>query len=324
MHMEKFRRSAWLIVMATSFATVLSACTMANPMVAKTQKEQEKKVADIPTCLRKLGSISVVEPEGATQWWTQQQLPAPTKLIKVFIAKSGCFTLVDRGMGMGAAMRERELAAGGELRRGANLGKGQVKAADYVMVPDLISANRDAGGGALTGLAGGLIGGGAGALVGALNIQSKTADVVLTVTDVRSSEQVAMVEGHGEKNDIAFGARSSVWGASGVGGAGLGGYANTTEGQVITMAYLDAYTKLVDELGGLTANAAAANVRQSGTMRVRSRMLATAGSKAKVVRSLEQGMTVYPTGEKTGLLWEVEDEHGNRGWVSSADFDLAR
>ena len=322
--MESLRRHVSTAVSAATLAVTLSACTIANPMLAKTQAEHEKKVAQIPKCSRRLGTISVIEPEGATHWWTQQQLPAPTRLIKVFVSKSGCFTLVDRGSGMGAAMRERELAAGGELRRGANLGKGQVKAADYVMVPDLVSANRDAGGGALTGLAGGLIGGGAGQLVAALKINAKTADVVLTVTDVRSSEQVAMVEGHGEKNDIGFGGSGQMWGSGGVGGAGLGGYTNTTVGQVITMAYLDAYTKLVEELGGMPGNASAANSRQSGTLRVRSPLLATASGKGKVVRSLDAGMTVYPAGEKQGLMWEVEDEHGNRGWVSSADFDLAK
>jgi len=35
-------------------------------------------------------------------------------------------------------------------------------------------------------------------------------------------------------------------------------------------------------------------------------------------------MMVYPTGDKVGVIWEVEDEHGNRGWISSENFDLAR
>ena len=223
-------RRAVLASLALGATLSMSACTASNPLVTRTQKEHQAKVAQIPRCARKLGTISVIEPEGTVHWWTGQQLPAPTKLIKVFVTKSGCFTLLDRGMGMNAAMRERELASGGELRGGSNLGKGQVKAADYVLVPDLVSANRDAGGGALTALAGGLLGGGAGALVGAINISSKTSDVVLTVTDVRSSEQVAMVEGHGEKNDIGFGANTSFFGAQGLGGAGIGGYANTTIG----------------------------------------------------------------------------------------------
>ncbi|SDF19732.1 MULTISPECIES: CsgG/HfaB family protein [Rhodanobacteraceae] len=322
--MEITFRHAGVASLALGLTLTLSACAATNPLVAKTQKEHEAKVAAIPKCARKLGSISVLEPEGDVHWWTQQQLPSPTKLIKVFVNKSGCFTLVDRGTGMSAAMRERALAAGGELRGGANVGKGQVKAADYVMVPDLVSANGNAGGSALGALAGGLIGGGAGRLVGSINISSKTSDVVLTVTDVRSSEQVAMAEGHGEKNDIGLGARGSFFGSQGMGGAGIGGYANTTIGQVITMAYLDAYTKLVNEMGGMPGNASAANARQSGTVRVATRMFATSSMKGKAVRSLEPGMTVYPTGDKVGVIWEVEDEHGNRGWISSENFDLAR
>lgn len=321
--MEITFRHAAVASLALGLTLTLSACAATNPLVAKTQKEHEAKVAAIPKCARKLGSISVLEPEGDVHWWTQQQLPSPTKLIKVFVNKSGCFTLVDRGMGMNAAMRERALAAGGELRGGANVGKGQVKAADYVMVPDLVSANGNAGGSALGALAGGLIGGGAGRLVGSINISSKTSDVVLTVTDVRSSEQVAMTEGHGEKNDIGLGASGSFFGSQGMGGAGIGGYANTTIGQVITMAYLDAYTKLVNETGGMPGNASAANSRQSGTVRVATRMFATSSMKGKAVRSLEPGMTVYPTGDKVGVIWEVEDEHGNRGWISSENFDLA-
>ncbi|KJV27811.1 hypothetical protein VI08_17755, partial [Luteibacter yeojuensis] len=102
------------VALGATFA--LSACNASNPLVTKSQREHEAKVQAIPHCTRKLGSISVIEPEGSVHWWTQQQLPSPTKLIKVFVQKSGCFSLVDRGMGMGAAMRERELAAGGDLR----------------------------------------------------------------------------------------------------------------------------------------------------------------------------------------------------------------
>ncbi|MGN6091685.1 MAG: hypothetical protein ACTHOL_04995 [Luteibacter jiangsuensis] len=192
--METIQKRAATVSLALACVIAMSGCTAGNPLVTRAQKAHEAKVAAIPKCSRKLGTISVVEPEGGVHWWTQQQLPSPTKLIKVFVSKSGCFTLLDRGMGMDAAMRERELATGGQLRGGANVGKGQIKAADYVLVPDLVSRNSDAGGGALSALAGGLIGGGAGQLVSAINIQSKTADVTLTVTDVRSSEQVALAE----------------------------------------------------------------------------------------------------------------------------------
>ena len=42
------------------------------------------------------------------------------------------------------------------------------------------------------------------------------------------------------------------------------------------------------------------------------------------VRSLEAGMLLYPLGGREGLLIEVEDELGNRGWISSESVELAR
>ncbi|KAF1016329.1 MAG: hypothetical protein GAK31_01820 [Stenotrophomonas maltophilia] len=299
----------------------------ASPAMAfgKTAQEtQNQQVAQIPTCAKPLGSISVIEPEDATNWWTGQQLPAPSKLIKLFVNKSRCFTLVDRGAGMAAARSERDLASDGELRRGANIGKGQIKAADYVMVPDLISANANAGGNAISGLIGGLIGGDAGRLVGGMNFKKKTADVVLTVTDVRSSEQVAMAEGNAKKTDIGWGASGGLFSGSGWGSAGVGGYANTEIGQVITLAYLQAYTNIIAELGGLPGDASAANVSQALRVTKSARLLGNAKGTGAAVRSLDPGMLLYPTGNKDGMMWEVEDELGNKGWVNSTNTELAK
>ena len=288
------------------------------------QEQRKEQVAQIPTCAKPLGSISVLEPEDATNWWTGQQLPAPSKLIKVFVNKSRCFTLVDRGAGMNAAMNERALASSGELRGRSNIGKGQIKAADYVLVPDLISQNSNAGGNAIGGLLGGLVGGNAGALIGGLNFKKKTADVVLTVTDVRSSEQVAMAEGNAKKTDIGWGAGGGLFGGSGLGAAGVSGYANTELGQVITLAYLQAYTDIISQLGGLPDNASAANATQAVTVTKAARLLANSKGTGKAVRTLDPGMMLYPTGNKDGLMWEVEDELGNKGWVNSTMIELSR
>ena len=38
---------------------------------------------------------------------------------------------------------------------------------------------------------------------------------------------------------------------------------------------------------------------------------------ASAVRSFNSGDLVYPTGEKNGVWWEVNDETGNAGWVFS-------
>jgi curli biogenesis system outer membrane secretion channel CsgG len=311
---------------AACIVGVVSALAIA-PAFAQRQSAQQaraQQTAQIPVCARKLGTISVIEPEDGTSWWTGQQLPAPSKLIKVFVNKSRCFTLVDRGAGMDAAMRERGLASSGELRGQSNIGKGQVKAADYVLVPDLISQNSNASGNAIGGLLGGLVGGRAGAVLGGVNFKKKTADVVLTVTDVRSSEQVAMAEGNATKTDIGWGAGGGLFGSSGLGAAGVGGYANTEIGQVITLAYLQAYTDLVGQLGGMPESASAANAQQAVTVVKPGRLLANAAGTGTAVRPLEPGMMLYPTGNKQGVMWEVEDELGNKGWVSSLLLELSR
>jgi curli biogenesis system outer membrane secretion channel CsgG len=154
----------------------------------------------IPVCDKKIGTLAVTEPENP--WWTAMQLDSPAALIKVYVSQSKCFTLVDRGKGLAAAKAERELASSGEERQGSNIGKGQMKAADYVLVPDIANRNGNAQGTNVGGALGGLLGHGFGAVLGGISLKSKTADVVLTLTDVRSTEQLALEQGHAKKTDL--------------------------------------------------------------------------------------------------------------------------
>jgi hypothetical protein len=310
-------------LMATSVVAALVGVAAIPAFAKSVQAIRDEKSAQIPVCQKRLGSMSVVEPE--SDWWREQGLGSPEALIKVFVRKSNCFTLVDRGKGMQAAQSERALAASGDLRGGSNIGRGQIKAADYVLVPDLISSNNRAGGGGVGGLVGGLLHSHtAGVVAGGINVKKKTADVVLTVTDVRSSEQVAAVEGHAKKTDLGLGLHGTVFSTNDFGGAGATGYSNTEIGQVITLAYLQAYTDLVDQLGALPENASADNAQQAVTMNRPGRMYATPDTNGQVVKPLEPGTMLYPTGEKRDVLWEVTDELGAKGWVSSLSFELAR
>jgi len=145
-------------------------------------------------------------------------------LLKLFVRQSGCFTLVDRGKGFEMAQQERALAAGGALQGGSNVGGGQVRAADYILVPDIVSKNGNASGTNVGGLLGGFMGGFAGAIVANINISSKTADVLLTITNVRTSEQQAMAEGHGSKTDVGFGGGLGGFGVGAFGAAGASSY----------------------------------------------------------------------------------------------------
>jgi len=300
---------------------------IATPSAAESiRAKTERKAADIPNCGRNLGTIAIREPDH--NWWTDLHLSSPEVLLKVFVRKSGCFTLVDRGKGFEMAQQERQLASGGTLQQGSNIGGGQVRAADYILVPDVASKNNNAGGFNIGGVLGGFVGGGAGALLSNINISSKTADVVLSIVDVRTSEDGPIAEGHGSKTDLGFGVGGGWGNWGGFGGAGVSSYTDTDIGQVVTLAYIDAYTKLVNEMGGMpTADeggAAAQAPMQAVTMTRAGRMYTSASPDSKVVRSLSAGMMLYPTGNKDGAMWEVKDELGNQGWVSSMSFELAK
>ena len=276
----------------------------------------------IPTCDKKIGTLAVTEPQN--QWWTQLNLDSPAALIKVYVAQSKCFTLVDRGKGLAAAQAERALAASGEERVGSNVGKGQMKAADYVLVPDIANRNANSGGTNIGGVLGGLLPHGIGALVGGLSLKSKTADVVLTMTDVRSTEQVALEQGHAKKTDLGWmgGGGGGFFGGFAAGGASS--YANTEIGQLVAAAYLDAYIKMVGDLKNAAPDAKADNVQQSVMLSKPAKMYTDSNLKSAVVRKLDPGMTLYPTGEKMGVWWKVTDELGNAGWVVSTNFQLAK
>jgi len=73
--------------------------------------------------------------------------------------------------------------------------------------------------------------------------------VTLSVVDARSTEET-VVEGYFRKRDLSFaGAGGAGW-WGGFGAAGASGYQNTEIGKIIVLAYLDAYKKMVTQLGG--------------------------------------------------------------------------
>ena len=148
--------------------------------------------------------------------------------------------------------------------------------------------------------------------------------MVLTITNVRTSEQQAMEEGHGAKRDIGFNMGAGWGGWGGFGGAGISNYQNTEIGQVVVLAYIDAYTKLVGDLGGLSGNASAEAPTQAVSMTRPGRLYSRPSTRSKIVRPLDAGMMLYPTGNKDGIWWEVKDELGNLGWVSSLSLSLSK
>ena len=249
-----------IIAATATLALILSATpAMAKEDKSSGRKAQEASAAQIPVCQRRLGTIAIVEPD--RNWWSELGLGSPEALLKVMVAKSGCFGLVDRNKGLASRAVERALADSGELQHNSNIGKRQVKAADYFLVPDIVSRNRDSGGGGIGGAVGGLLGGAVGGLLGGVKVSKKEANVTLALVNSRTTEQERLTEGYARKSDIGFAGGGSIWGLAAAGGLAASGYENTEIGQVIVLAYIKAYRDMVSQLGGLPTNPSAAAPR---------------------------------------------------------------
>lgn len=248
-----------LVLGLGAMAAILAAPAAMAESKSSARQQQDKRTQDIPVCSKNLGTVAIVEPD--TQWWRELSLGSPEAILRVFVQKSGCFTLVNRGRSLQNSAMERALADQGELQGGSNIGKGQIKAADYFLQPDIVSTNKNSGGtniGGVLGGFGGMFGRGLGAIAGGLSIKKGEANVTLSIVNSRTTVEEALTEGYARKSDVSFGGGGGGFFGGTFGAAGGGGYQNTEIGQVIVLAYLDAYTKLVSQLGGLPANASAA------------------------------------------------------------------
>jgi curli biogenesis system outer membrane secretion channel CsgG len=287
------------------------------PKPSKAQKAQAQMVTDVPRCTRKLGTISIADGDDP-YGWTQYNLAPPAKLLKVLVQRSGCFNLVDRGTGLNAAQLERNIGSNLGLQRKSNVGQGQIKAADYVLVAEVQASNRNSGGNMIGGGLGAVLGGPVGGLLGGIKTRKMEANTILSLTNVRTTETLAVVDGYAVKNDTSFGAGGFLGGGGAAGGLVGGGYENTDVGRVVTLAFIQAYSKMVTELGLVNpgdAGTAEASPTKTFTAQGPSALRRTAAAGGAVIRMLPAGAIVYPTGKKAGLFWEVADENDNVGWV---------
>jgi hypothetical protein len=109
--------------------------------------------------------------------------------------------------------------------------------------------------GAAAGALGGLFGGfghAVGAIAGGINVKKGEASVTLSLVNGRTTEEEALTQGYARKTDVSWGAGGGAGWWGGFAAAGGYGYQDTAIGQVIVLAYLDAYKKLVTQLGGVS------------------------------------------------------------------------
>ena len=163
--------------------------------------------SQLESCNETLGTISIDEQTNAgwyAAYQSQYKMGSTVPALRLIIQQSNCFVIVDRGRGLAARNREADLIRGEEGRAGSNYGKGQIAAADYTMIPEVILSDR--GGQRAGGGLGGLLGRtGAGAVVGAIagGMSTNEAGAILTLIDNRSTVQLAAAEGYSKNVDFA-------------------------------------------------------------------------------------------------------------------------
>lgn len=208
---------------------------------AAAQDEKASKDA-LETCDKPIGTLAVVEPQQQYMAMLQRvQLGSPASLLRIMVQQSKCFVVVERGVAMQNMQQERALARDGEMQQDANMGGGQMKAADFILTPAVMISNPNAGG--VGGAVGGLLGRRAAGVV-AGGLKFKEAQTSILIADARTTVQVAAAEGKAKKTDFSLGAI----GWAGGGGAAGGGFSNTAEGKVIAASYLDNYNIVVRAL----------------------------------------------------------------------------
>ncbi|OJZ18353.1 MAG: hypothetical protein BGP21_04105 [Thiobacillus sp. 65-29] len=282
---------------------------------------------ELEKCDKPYGTLAVVEPQDAViSHLLQYGLQSPTGLIRMMVQQSNCFVLVERGRAMQNLMQERQLAESGELRRGSNMGKGQMVTADYVLTPDAVFASKDTGGigGALGGL--GVFGAVAGLV--AAGLKFKSAQTTMILSDSRTSLQIASATGNAEKTDWSIGGLLVGGGAAG----GLGAYTNTPEGKVIAASYLDNWNNIVRSIRNnpdlarqdINLKGASGKPTKAGLVLEEGdvvtgkiaglKIYAQPNKTSKVVATIARDEEVIYTGQDQGGFIHVQGQ-GGEGWV---------
>lgn len=212
------------VLLALAGCVVLGGCASTsdtNPSMASAASAGTSSAATPPvTCQQPLGTAMVVEPDPTSSAAFQSVgLTSPTPMLRIMLSESNCFRVIDQAA-MGAG--------------------GRAPGAQWLITPNLLLSNPDAGGFS----AGGFLGNVTGQkwlnnVAGSISV--KEAQTALFISDARSGEQLAAVQGRATATDF---------GLSGYGRGlnSVGVYSNTPDGKVIMAAYVDAFNKLVPQM----------------------------------------------------------------------------
>lgn len=196
--------------------------------------------AQLESCEKPLGTLVVIEPSRTSMdQLSSHQLGAPGALLRTMVQHSGCFLVLDRSEGLQASQEEKDRSDRGDLQSGSNMGKGQIKAADFILRPSINIVDADKGGAVLASFIPKIP-----LIISGLRVKFKEAETNIAIIDARTTLQVASAQGKASKSSIALG---GAWFSRTLSGIG-GGYSNTNEGKLIAASFLANFNNVVREV----------------------------------------------------------------------------
>lgn len=206
-------------------------------------------------------------------------------LIRLAVQQSNCFVITSIGNQATQSLLNNivgEQRESGEYRAGSRQEKGQRVAADYLLDPQIIVLNEATSGGS-AGVGGTLLNYGLGAaglgslssVVGAVAgaMETRTTDVALTLTDIRSTVQVAISQGSATANNLSGSGAGAFGGWGGLMGGAIGGgmaaYTRTPEGIATAAAFFDAFNNMVLSLRNYKAQDVKGGLGRGGQLEVK-------------------------------------------------------
>ncbi|MFZ1741716.1 MAG: SH3 domain-containing protein [Pontixanthobacter sp.] len=282
--------------------TVISMAALA--VTASTSAQAAKKEpVELQKCEASLGTIAVVE--GSTKGWSDYGLGSPRELINALAIESGCFT-PHNAASTGSADFLMNVIAGDSEEVDKS-----ISTATSLATSGLVQSG--AAGAVLSKvpMAGALFG-----AFGGLGGKKKRVAAGITLLSPTNGMSIASASGEVKKSSLTFGG-ATPWTA----GANAAGYASSKDGKLLVEAFVIAFNSLSAQSAAIAATpkSMASPAAAGSTAAVDTIMRAAPSATGVEVRSLRAGTELKPTGERSGLFIEVEDNYGTKGWVSVED-----
>ena len=288
------------------FATTAAVAALPLAMLAAAPAIAGDKDKDVQLakCEQSFGTVAITD--GDQQGWTQMKLASPRPMLATLIRQSGCFTLHDPASGKPAdfllfavAGSKEEIDKSMDLAKGA-LTEGLVRSGAAGQVLSKVPM-----GGALFGMFGGLGG------------KKKTVMAGLRIMSPATGQTLIAGTGESRKSFIKV-MGASDW-VSSVGE--MGGYGSSSDGKMLTGAFVEAFNGVVAQGSVLAAARPAPQpaAAPTYTVAVDTQLWPGASKAGTPVRTLRATTMLTPTGARNGLFVEVTDSYGTKGWVSVED-----